>query len=306
MTPGPPKRVTDLFRAITALSKELGTTERRLVALVGNVALAQMLPDSAIKGGTGLKLRFGERLTRDTPDVDAAYRGDLNAFRDELAARLADGWGGFTGTVTMGAKRSPDSVPDAYVMQPFRIVLKYRGRTFKGVDLEVGYDELEATTRENPEFEMSDEVRGVFAELGLPTPAAVRVQPLHHQIAQKLHACTTSRSDRAHDLVDLQLIIPMTDTTLVVATAKRLFKFRSQHPWPPTVVAGPAWGSLYVEAAQGLDVLPTAEDAIQWLNSYIDRLDHPGPGFREDDEPQAKIEAAFERGARGSTARPVR
>ncbi len=48
-----PKRVPDLFRAITALSKESGTTERRLVALVGSVALSQMLPDSAIKGGAG-------------------------------------------------------------------------------------------------------------------------------------------------------------------------------------------------------------------------------------------------------------
>lgn len=59
-----------------------------------------MLPDSAIKGGTGLKLRFGERLTRDTPDVDAAFRGDLDEFRETLAGRLAAGWGGFTGTVT--------------------------------------------------------------------------------------------------------------------------------------------------------------------------------------------------------------
>lgn len=81
MTIEPPKRVADLFRAITALGNELNTTDRRLVSLVGNVALSQMLPDSAIKGGTGLKLRFGERLTRDTPDVDAAFRGDLDAFQ---------------------------------------------------------------------------------------------------------------------------------------------------------------------------------------------------------------------------------
>lgn len=34
-----PKRVADLFRAMTALSKEVDTPERRLVALVGNIAL---------------------------------------------------------------------------------------------------------------------------------------------------------------------------------------------------------------------------------------------------------------------------
>lgn len=273
MTIEPPKRAADLFRAITALGNELNTTDRRLVALVGNIALSQMLPDSAIKGGTGLKLRFGERLTRDTPDVDAAFRGDLDAFRDELAERLAAGWGGFSGTVTMGAKRSPKSVPAAYVMQPFRVTLKYHGRTFKGVDLEVGYDELEATTKEAPEFEMSEEVLSVFAALGLPTPAPVRVQPLHHQIAQKLHACTAPRSDRAHDLVDLQLIVPMTDETLVASTAKRLFTFRAEHEWPPTAVTGTDWESLYDEAAEGLDVVPSVGQAVAWLNNYIERLD---------------------------------
>jgi len=244
MTAERPKRVADLFRTITALAKEQGTTDRRLVALVGNIALSQMLPDSAIKGGTGLKLR-----------------------------NLAAGWGGFSGTVTMGAKRSPNSVPEAYVMQPFRVTLKYHGRTFKGVDLEVGYDELGATTSEQPEFEMSDEVLRVFAAVGLPTPAPVRVQPLHHQTAQKLHACTAPRSDRAHDLVDLQLIVPLTDAALVRATAKRLFKFRAEHEWPPTATAGHDWESLYAEAAEGLDVLPTATDAVAWLNAYIERLD---------------------------------
>ena len=265
----PPKRVADLFRAIAALSKELETTERRLVALVGNVALSQMLPDSAIKGGTGLKLRFGERLTRDTPDVDAAFRGDLDEFRDQLAENLAVGWGGFTGTVTRGAKRGPETVPEAYVMQPFRVTLKYHGRTFKGVDLEVGYDELEATTKEEPEFEMSDEVLRVFATLGLLEPAPVRVQPLHHQIAQKIHACTAPGSDRAHDLVDLQLIVPMTDAALVATTTKRLFRFRAEHEWPPTLTATANWESLYADAAEGLEVLPTVAEAIAWLNDYI-------------------------------------
>lgn len=49
-----------------AMARGNGTTERRLMALFGNVVLSQMLPDSAIKGGTGLKLRLGERLTRET------------------------------------------------------------------------------------------------------------------------------------------------------------------------------------------------------------------------------------------------
>jgi hypothetical protein len=38
-----------------------------------------MLPGSAVKGGTGLKLRFGDTVTRETPDLDTAFRGDLKA-----------------------------------------------------------------------------------------------------------------------------------------------------------------------------------------------------------------------------------
>ncbi len=271
MTMEAPRRVSDLRRQIAGLARDMGTTERRLMALFGNMVLAQMLPDSAIKGGTGLKLRLGERLTRETPDLDTAYRGDLDAFRDELAARLAAGWGGFTGTVTMGAKRAPATVPAAYAMQPFRVTLRYQGKVFKAIDLEVGYDELEATA-EPAELRMSAEVVDLFAALGLPAPAPVRVQPLHHQVAQKIHAATAPGSDRAHDLVDLQLTVPLTDETLVATAARRTFAYRNEHPWPPTAVADPEWESLYAIAAEGLDVLPTAESAVDWLNTYIARL----------------------------------
>lgn len=271
MTVEPPRRVADLRREIGALARDMGTTERRLMALFGNMVLAQMLPDSAIKGGTGLKLRLGERLTRETPDLDTAYRGDLDTFHDELTARLTAGWGGFTGAATMGARRAPTSVPAAYAMQPFRVTLRYHGKVFKAIDLEVGYDELRATT-EPPELRMPSEVVELFEALGLPTPAPVRVQPLHHQVAQKIHAVTAPGSDRAHDLVDLQLTLPLTDDALVATTTRRTFAYRDQHPWPPTAVAGPDWDSLYAVAAEGLDVLPTADAAVTWLNAYISHL----------------------------------
>ena len=163
-------------------------------------------------------------------------------------------------------------------MQPFRVSLRYAGKTFKAVDLEVGYDELEATTREAPERKISDEVRSVFAALGLPEPEAVRVQPLHHQIAQKLHACTAPRSDRAHDLVDLQLIVPLADDVAVASTARRLFAFRAEHEWPPTAVPGTRWDDAYLTASEGLSVLPTVVEAVEWLNLYIRELDDGSVG----------------------------
>lgn len=271
-----PSNVNKLRGAIAGAANLRGATLKRFQALVGNVVVSQMLPDSAVKGGTGLKLRFGDSITRETPDLDTAFRGDRDAFINELNERLKAGWGDFSGRAIAGEIRAPEElrnrVGDSYIMQPVRVKLTYRSRDFMTVELEVGHDELEAATNEPVETVMSDEVLKLFAELGLAEPASVRVLPLHHQISQKLHACTEPDSNRAHDLVDLQLIIPDADAKLVSETTQRLFRFRQQHLWPPTVKAGPGWRELYDEAAEGLDVLPLAE-AVAWINDYISKLD---------------------------------
>lgn len=268
-----PRSVNDLRRAIALLATQQGTTVARLQTLVANVVLSQMLPDSAVKGGTGLKLRFGDTFTRETPDLDTAFRGDAEEFDAQLATRLANKWSHFGGRVRKGEKRAPKSVPRHYVMQPYEIPLTYRGKSFATVDLEVGWDELEATTNDRVEKVMSPEVLDIFAALGLLRPNPVRVLPLHHQIAQKLHACTQPENDRAHDLVDLQLMVPLVDDALVLATVQRLFDFRQEHNWSEAKVApGPEWASLYQLAADNLDVVPDVTDAIAWTNAYIDSL----------------------------------
>jgi len=270
-----PKNVNRLQGAVSAAARGRGATVKRIQSLVGNVVLAQMLPDSAVKGGTGLKLRFGDSVTRETPDLDAAFRGDRDAFIGELNEKLKAGWGDFTGTATKGEQRAPEELVEritfAYVMQPARVKLNYRGKNFMSIDLEIGYDELEATTAVPVELEMSDEVRELFAELGLREPSPVRVLPLHHQISQKLHACSEPGSVRAHDLVDLQLMVPIADPVLVRDTAVRLFAFRAGHAWPPTVSAGDGWEVRYADAAEGLDVL-TLDEAVVWANEYIASL----------------------------------
>lgn len=264
-----------LRAAVDAAARRRGSTVKRLMSLVGNVVLAQVLPDAAVKGGTGLKLRFGDSITRETPDLDAAFRGDREAFLAQLADNLKGGWGDFSGTVIPGEQRAPEEllarVPFAYVMQPAKVKLTYLTKPFMTVDLEIGYDELEATTADAAETEMSQEVLDLFAELGLPEPAPVRVLPLHHQISQKLHACSEPDSPRAHDLVDLQLMVPLADADLVGHTSRRLFAFRDSHPWPPTVTVGEGWALRYADAAEGLDVLEL-EAAVDWVNEYIATL----------------------------------
>jgi hypothetical protein len=79
-------------------------TVSRLQSLVANIVVAQMLPSGpgllpAVKGGTGLKLRLGDAMTRETPDLDIAFCGDLDRFFEELGLAAVAGWGGFTGVL---------------------------------------------------------------------------------------------------------------------------------------------------------------------------------------------------------------
>lgn len=268
---GPPKTVADLHRRISQVAAARGQTARRLHDTVAGIALCQLLPGGAIKGGTGLKLRFGDAMTRETPDVDAALRSDIAEFVDGLRDNLMAGWGGFTGTAVLGETRAPDDVPRDYVMQPLTVQLVYARKVFARVEVEIGYDELNATA-EPPELRMADDVRDLFLGLGLDEPAPVPVLPAHHQIAQKLHACTAPGSTRAHDLVDIQLLAPQAEPAQVVDAARRLFRFRKQHLWPPAVVPGEDWGTLYAEAAIGLPVAANVAAAAVWTNGYIKDL----------------------------------
>ena len=63
--------------------------------LMADAAVAQMLPDGAVKGGSALKLRFGDAGTRFSEDLDTArasgideYIGVLNAALEESAEGL--------------------------------------------------------------------------------------------------------------------------------------------------------------------------------------------------------------------------
>ena len=72
---------------------------------------------------------------------------------------------------------------------------------------------------------------------------------LEYQIAQKLHGATEPSSRRAHDLIDLQLILSKSEIDLAktYAICQRLFAFRRTQTWPPVMVKGRDWDSIYNE-----------------------------------------------------------
>ena len=154
-------------------------------------------------------------------------------------------------------------------MTPFEVKLAYKGRSWLTVVLEIGHEEIGS-------FAMSSRVIAadvveMFVAVGLPTPNAIPVLAVEHQIAQKLHACSAPRSDRAHDLVDLQLLAREDGLDLVVIqqTVRRLFVARNGHSWPPVISVGEGWVGRYAEAAAGLDVISRVDDAIGWANAFI-------------------------------------
>jgi len=266
-----PGSLTILERRIGAYSNSTQQQAGRMRVTIGQVVVAQLLPGALVKGGSGMKLRLGLGFSRNSKDLDVAWRDAQHLFEDALRPSLAQGWAPFRGQLLAKSPRPREGIPASYVMQPYVVKLTAYGRAFGTVVLEVGYDELGATTDGSADMLLPDEITVMFAALGLPRPDPVPVVAAHHQIAQKIHACTEPASERAHDLVDLQLLWPVDDAgiDLVSQTTERLFAFRRAHAFPGTCTITPDWPTAYVEAVAGLDVIADVEPAAAWLNTQL-------------------------------------
>lgn len=139
--------------------------------------------------------------------------------------------------------------------------------------LEVGHNEI--GDAEDPDMISSPEASAIMKELGFPEPGPVPRMKLEHHIAQKLHAVSDPGTERAHDLIDLQIIISNGEINYAKlrTVCTKLFAYRKELGWPPTIIKGKDWDSLYASQSDGLKVLPTADSAIAWANNLIDRIE---------------------------------
>jgi hypothetical protein len=66
---------------------------RRVQRVVANTVVGQMIPSGVVKGGTGIKLRVGEWLSRFTPDFDLSRPAavDVGSYIEGLQEALG-GW----------------------------------------------------------------------------------------------------------------------------------------------------------------------------------------------------------------------
>lgn len=183
-----PPNHRSLTARIDNLARQQGRPVRRIQRAMANTVVGQMLPPGVVKGGTAMKIRVGEASSRFTPDLDVARAAKLSLddYLVQLGDRLAEGWDGFTGTVTELEGPRPEAVRDDYVMQPHEVRLAYRSRHWLTVPFELGRDEIGSTSREASRI--ADDIVEMFGALGLDQPAPIPVLAIDHQVAQKLHA----------------------------------------------------------------------------------------------------------------------
>ena len=160
----------------------------------------------------------------------------------------------------------------------FTAKLSYQGKPFTSIPIEVS--PVEAGNADHHDRVTSE----ALALVGLPNSSPVPCTTLPGQVAQKIHACTDPvreprRNDRAHDLVDLQLLeaLIVNESLGEVRRASiAVFAKRERHAWPPTVVAHSHWSPIYAGALEGLEDLGLAasvEEAALRVQAFIDRVD---------------------------------
>jgi len=257
-----------------AIERTFGNTVNpiQIRTIMANTIIGQLMPSGAVKGRSALKLRYGNATTRFTTDLDTARDKSLLKYTDELGISLKVGWNGFPGRLVMKKPANPKNIPDEYVMKPYDVKLEYNGKSWGTVPLEIGHDEIGDT--DEPDYFISDDIVNIFTKLNFPKPAPIPLLPIHHQIAQKLHALSTINSERAHDIIDLQLIASRDrlNYPLVNRTCYRLFKSRNQQEWPPIISKGDNWDTLYASQVGNLPVIQDVEDAVDWVNNLISEI----------------------------------
>lgn len=269
----PPNSKTNLDRAIQRFAGS-SIVANELRVLMANTIVAQLIGQGVVKGGSGLKFRYGDVASRVTLDLDTAWNSSLDSFLKDIKSKLTSGWNGFDGYVVVQKQATPRGIPFEYVMQPCDVKLNYKGTPWFTVKMEISHNEI-GNADEIEMISPSETIIKLFDFLCLPQPGAVPVMKLEFQIAQKLHGCSAPGSKRAHDLIDLQLILQRGDIDWgkTAAICRRLFVYRNTHSWPPVVEKGELWDKVYSAQKLDLPILQTVEEAIEWANNLIKKVD---------------------------------
>lgn len=122
----PPNSKTNLDRAIQRFAGS-SIVANELRVLMANTIVAQLIGQGVVKGGSGLKFRYGDAASRVTLDLDTAWNSSLDSFLKDIKSKLTFGWNGFDGYVVVQKQATPRGIPFEYVMQPCDVKLNYKG-----------------------------------------------------------------------------------------------------------------------------------------------------------------------------------
>ncbi|SDZ41919.1 nucleotidyl transferase AbiEii/AbiGii toxin family protein [Herbiconiux ginsengi] len=303
----PPLNETQLNDRLAKVAAELGIPVARARVMLCTLVVSQMLPDAvAVKGGMGVKLRFGERGTRATSDLDVSTRVRGEEFEEAFRARLAEGWGrvpaskgklrrdpdapdrvAFTATVRAVKLHDPGLARLEYVMHPYRVSISFLGSAWGALDVEVSDPEIDPYAHTRREIDGGLVHFGAYFNFGELRP--VELVELEYQIAQKIHAVTDPAYVRAHDLVDLQLLWSAgPDLPSLNSLCVRTFDWRRQQAWPPFPMRPMGgWELAYSDAraetavAGWTPVLPDIASAREWLSQIIHIITSSTDGVSE-------------------------
>jgi len=269
-----PNSKSNLERAISRYVNNDAVRANELAIALSNAIVAQLIGAGVVKGGTSLKLRYGDKATRVTKDLDTAFSTDLDSFLKDIGAKLKTGWNGFTGEVVVLKQASPKGIPFDYVMQPCAVHLNYLDTPWRVVDMEIGHNEIGDADAYDT-IDVPKEIALLAEYLCFPALGTVRAMKLEYQVAQKLHGATERGSKRAHDLIDLQLILAQNeiDEAKTASICRELFRYRRKQPWPSPVVKNENWDVAYSDQKGNLSVLATVDEAVAWANEFIAKIE---------------------------------
>jgi hypothetical protein len=269
-TPKSPER---LEKRLARVARDQGIDQERLRRWVSFLALCGVLERAMqegvlgayyLKGGAAMELRFAQHA-RATKDLDLGIEGSRTTRMQTLSGVLRLTFDQFT--FRLKARTRDMEQADTIRVE---VAVQYRTRSWQTIEVDLG----PATAGQ---IDLIDPHVQGLAELGIPVTSPVRCLGLPDQVAQKLHACTgPGASGRARDVLDILLIDALGELNYpeTADAARRVFKERAAHAFPPVFVMPEGWRPELETLAIELEFPIKAAAAIeQRFREVIDALD---------------------------------
>lgn len=226
-----------------------------------------------LKGGHALELRL--KKSRATKDVDLAMRnmkwhhskeGESSALRELLLEKSQIDLGDYFEFNISQPVLSLDNAP--YGGTRFHVTAMVDGKTFSKFLIDIGIGD--AWIEPQDTLNLSNHLE----ELGLEG-FTVKVIPIEHHIAEKIHSLTLPRdvsNSRVKDLVDLFLIFKFEkfSNEKIKDCIKKTFNKRNTHKIPTQLpLPDESWENPFNTMMDSIDEKTAIHEAFHFVNQYF-------------------------------------